>query len=471
MLFNTFNFVVFFAIVYGLYIILTHRYQNYLLLAASYYFYSCWNWHFLFLLLFSTTMDYWFGRALGDARDDRLKKAILITSLTVNLGILFVFKYFNFFADNLAHLLGMQHFALGNRLLHIALPIGISFYTFHNISYIVDVYRGIVKPTRNFIDFALFVAYFPQLVAGPIARPAHLLPQMERERSIPYRMLRDGFWLILLGYYKKVVLADNMIPFTQPIFDSPGTAYGLPILFAIYAFALQIYGDFSGYTDIARGLAKLMGIELTVNFHHPYFATNPPDFWRRWHISLSTWLRDYLYIPLGGNRGGAWRTYRNLLLTMLLGGLWHGAAWHFVAWGAYHGALLMVYRACHTRVTAWIHRLGLPHAVLRFVAILFFFHITCFGWLLFAVKSLHDVPVLLSHLMHLGGSRGVVALATMLLFGAPLLLLEWAEERWDNPMLIKCWPRAVRFACYIAIVAAIVLCGAVQRHAFIYFQF
>src|ERR1043165_1234325 len=328
MLFNSAQFVAFFAVVYGLYLVLRHRYQNLLLLGASYVFYGSWDWGFLGLMLFSTTMDYSFGLLLGRVEHAARRKALLVPSVPVTLGVLFVFKSFTFFATSLDRLLTVFALHLDVRIRALILPLGISFYPFHNLAYIVDVYRRRVAPSRSFVDFGLYVALFPQLIAGPIARTAHLLPQIEGERRITLDMLRNGAWLILLGYFKKVVLADNMAPFTKQLFEQPQSMHGTEVLFGLYAFAFQIYGDFSGYSDIARGLSNLMGFDLMVNFERPYFAANPADFWRRWHISLSTWLRDYLYIPLGGNRRGTARMYGNLLLTMFLGGLWHGAAWH-----------------------------------------------------------------------------------------------------------------------------------------------
>jgi D-alanyl-lipoteichoic acid acyltransferase DltB (MBOAT superfamily) len=465
MLFNSLPFVAFFVVVYALYVILKHRYQNALLLLASYVFYGSWDWRFLGLMIFTTTMDFTFGRLLGPTDDERRRRLILIVSISVNLGILFVFKYFNFFAVSLDRFLSLFALQLGVRVLNVVLPLGISFYTFHNISYIVDVYRRRVEPSRRFVDFALYVAFFPQLIAGPIARPAHLLPQFRKPRVITLDMLRNGAWLILLGYFKKVVLADNMAPFTAQLFGNPHGMHGTEVLFGLYAFAFQIYGDFSGYSDIARGLANLMGFDLALNFARPYFATNPADFWRRWHISLSTWLRDYLYVPLGGSREGTYRTYRNLLITMFLGGLWHGAAWHFVAWGVFHGLLLCVYRAAAP----------LFERVPRVVSIVAFFHVTCFGWLLFAVKGLSDVPVLLNNLRVGSAVHGRYVVMSLLLFAAPLVLMEWAEERSGMVSgvvaIVKSWPRPFRLACYASIVAFIVLCGSVERHAFIYFQF
>ncbi|MDQ3813517.1 MAG: MBOAT family protein [Armatimonadota bacterium] len=475
MLFNSFQFIVFFAIVYGLYLILTHRYQNYWLLLASYFFYGSWDWRFLGLMLFSTVMDYGFGLLIYHAENEARRKLVLLTSITVNLAILFTFKYFNFFALSFNRLLSLFHLDLHPVLIQVILPLGISFYTFHNLSYIIDVYRGRVTPTRSFVSFALYVALFPQLIAGPIARPTHLLPQIENARRITYLMIREGGWLILLGFFKKVVLADNMIPFIKPVFENPHTAHGTQILFSLYAFAFQLYGDFSGYSDIARGLSKLMGFELMLNFHHPYFATNPTEFWKRWHISLSTWLRDYLYIPLGGSRHGEWQTYRNLLITMLLGGLWHGAAWNFVVWGLFHGAILAIHRMLKPLSDAMpINRLPEGHSsrwLWRALTLIGFFHITCFSLLIFVVKDLSHVTLLLHNMFHPFVLNGWTALITILLFAGPLLLMEWAEERTDQMPIVKFWPRPVRFVCYATVLAMIILCGVVERHEFIYFQF
>jgi alginate O-acetyltransferase complex protein AlgI len=474
-LFNSVPFVVFFVVVYSVYVVLRHRAQNVMLLLASWFFYGSWDWRFLGLMLLTTTMDYSFGRVLARVHDVRRRKLILATSITVNLGILFVFKYFNFFTATLTRLLHVVALDPGVHLLQVVLPLGISFYTFHNISYIVDVYHERVSPTRDFVEFGLYVALFPQLIAGPIARPAHLLPQIQAPRRITYEMFRTGAWLILLGYFKKVVLADNMAAFTKPLFDNPGSFHGTEVLFGLYAFAFQIYGDFSGYSDIARGLSNLMGFDLMVNFRHPYFAVNPADFWRRWHISLSTWLRDYLYIPLGGNREGTLKTYRNLLITMFLGGLWHGAAWHFVAWGVFHGVLLCIHRAAEPLLASVRAVAAASSQFVRRashgIAVFAFFNLTCIGWLLFAVHGVRDAVVLLLNLVAPVAHGRLVAL-TMLLFAAPLLLMEWAQERSGTSIpVVKTWPRPLRFACYAVILSAIALCGSVERHEFIYFQF
>ena len=323
---------------------LTQRYfrlQNGILLIASYVFYGFWDWRFLALLFVSTVVDYNLALLIEKSESPGERKALLAASICVNLGILGFFKYFGFFAESFASLLNSFGFQSSTPFFNIVLPVGISFYTFQTMSYTIDVYRRKLPATRNFFDFALFVSFFPQLVAGPIERATKLLPQVLQPRKFSQSNFVEGFYLIILGLFKKVVIADNMAPIVNYIFSRDvSTLSGAEVLVGVYAFAFQIYGDFAGYTDIARGVAKWLGFDLMLNFRMPYFATSPSDFWQRWHISLSSWLRDYLYIPLGGNRQGTLLTYRNLMLTMVLGGLWHGAAWTFVAWGFFHGLIL-----------------------------------------------------------------------------------------------------------------------------------
>lgn len=377
MVFNSLIFLVFFLVVYGLYRVMPHRGQNLLLLVSSYFFYGWWDWRFLSLIFISTVVDYWAGLAIEHADENaRRRKIALWISLVSNLGILGFFKYFNFFADNLVVLLQGVGISSPVRHLNIILPVGISFYTFQTMSYTLDIYSRQMRPTRNFLDFAAFVSFFPQLVAGPIERASKLLPQIQTPRTITRGDMESGAWLVFWGLFKKCVVADNLAMLIDTGFGG-GSATGAQSLLGLYAFAFQIFCDFSGYSDIARGLARWMGIELMLNFNNPYFALNPREFWARWHISLSTWLRDYLYIPLGGNLKGRRRTYVNLVLTMLLGGLWHGAAWTFVAWGAFHGALLAIYHA-------WAAKFS-PSGTLdsgRWIGLrrLWMFHLVCLGW-------------------------------------------------------------------------------------------
>ncbi|MEO0660529.1 MAG: MBOAT family O-acyltransferase, partial [Planctomycetota bacterium] len=349
MQFNSWVFPLFFALVYAVYLGLGARRvraQNAWLLAASYLFYGYWDPRFLGLLAVSTAVDFTIGRALARATDDeRRRKRLVTASVLVNLGILGFFKYFDFFITETATLLEAMGLSPSVTTLRILLPVGISFYTFQTLSYTLDVYRRRMEPTRDLLGFALFVSFFPQLVAGPIERASRLLPQIESPRSVTASKVQAGLWLLVWGYFKKTVIADQAQVIAGPLFAADAsTLSGLEPFTAVLAFTIHIYCDFSGYSDIARGLAKLMGFEFMLNFRLPYFATGPSDFWNRWHVSLSTWLRDYLYIPLGGNRGGHLSTYRNQFLVMALGGLWHGAAWPYVLWGSYHGVLLVIER-------------------------------------------------------------------------------------------------------------------------------
>jgi alginate O-acetyltransferase complex protein AlgI len=340
-LFNSFEFAIFFSCVYGIYLLSNHRWQNRWLLLASYIFYGTWNWKFLGLIWTSTVIDYYCGKKIHETPSRNRRKAILLLSIGTNLGILAFFKYYNFFAnsfESLMHIIGWRVDAL---TLQIVLPVGISFYTFQTMSYTIDIYRNKIEPTDRFLDFALFVTFFPQLVAGPIERAKNLLPQVSSDRVVTWEKLKEGVWLICWGLFKKVFIADNLAKIVDPVFSASNPISGAEALIAVYAFAFQIYGDFSGYSDIARGISKLLGFELMLNFRMPYFSKNIREFWSRWHISLSTWLKDYLYITMGGNRFGTLRTYRNLFLTMAIGGLWHGAAWTFVFWGMFHGLVLI----------------------------------------------------------------------------------------------------------------------------------
>lgn len=340
MLFTQIEFFVFFAAVLtALLVVRNHRMRKRLLLVASYYFYAYWDWRFLSLILISTMVDYLVALALARTQTPRWRKGLLITSLTCNLGILGFFKYFNFFVASLESVFGTLGLHAGT--LHIVLPIGISFYTFQTLSYTIDVYRGRLEPCRNVFDFALFVAFFPQLVAGPIVRASEFLPQLQTNPRLTGYGAFLGFRQFTFGLFKKVFIADHIALFVDYVFGNAGAFGAVSTWLAVLAYGLQIYCDFSGYSDMAIGAARVMGYHLPTNFRLPYLATSVTDFWHRWHISLSTWLRDYLYIPLGGNRKGRRRTYVNLFVTMVLGGLWHGAAWTFVVWGAIHGVMLM----------------------------------------------------------------------------------------------------------------------------------
>jgi alginate O-acetyltransferase complex protein AlgI len=472
MLFNTFHFAYFFAILFPIYWALPHRPQNYLLLAASYYFYACWDPRFLALLVLSTVMDYACGLAVDRIENPRRRGLFVALSMALNLGMLGYFKYFNFFAESLQTALAGAGVNVALSHLEVVLPIGISFYTFQSMSYVIDVYRKDIPPTRNFIQFAAFVSFFPHLVAGPIMRPTTLLPQVARPRKFDLGQFYRGAYLIFWGLTKKVVIADNLAEHVvQPLFDQWQTIDGGLALVAIYAFAFQIYCDFSGYTDAARGIAKCLGFELALNFNLPYFATGPQDFWSRWHISLSTWLRDYLYIPLGGNRGSKLKLHRNLLLTMIIGGLWHGAAWTFVLWGAYQGALLVGQRLARP----WLDRIRpvepIDRACWKLVRIVATFHMICFGWLLFRAQSLAQVVGILRAIVGRPAIPAASYLVPLALLVLPLLLYQAVQYASKDLDVIARTPWYVRSAFYTACFYAFVLAGNFGGSQFIYFQF
>jgi alginate O-acetyltransferase complex protein AlgI len=390
MIFHSLDFAAFFLIVVTIYWRLPHRAQNLLLLAASYLFYGWVHPWFVAIMLTSTTVDYWAGQRMED--DPARKRQYLTASLAVNLGMLGVFKYFNFFAENVGDVLATLGLDVPLPVLQLALPAGISFYTFQALSYTVDVYKGEMRARRNPVDFALFVAFFPHLVAGPIMRARNLLVQVEQPRVWDADKARSGVVLIIWGLFKKLVIADNVGVIANRVFSQQDPAF--EVLWAgVFAFGMQIYADFSAYSDIARGVARWFGFELVVNFNHPYIAHSPSDFWRRWHISLSTWFRDYVYIPLGGNRGPAVAAACTLLTTFLISGFWHGASWNYVLWGFYHGVLVWGTRTIGRALGLpeyWPGPLALVQVALTWVAVMA-------GWLLFRETN----PDFLGHFLHL----------------------------------------------------------------------
>ena len=557
MLFNSLEFLVFFPIVYLLYRLLPFQWQNRMLLVAGYVFYGWWDVRFLFLIAFSTTVDFTIGlllsenkmpprqrwtaslflvgaallflcpnwqvltRAgtLGGSIDvaglrliqplgvqvliatmvfilvaniaidrmmrlpiERRSRVLVFCSAFVNLAFLGVFKYFNFFVDSASEALRAAGVDPTQLQLHIVLPVGISFYTFQSLSYTIDVYRKRVEATPRFWDFALFVAYFPPMVAGPIERARHLLPQLLRPRHVRLTQSSHGLVLILLGLFKKVGIADGIGPLVDTIYTSSGAVSQFDVAAATFLFAIQIFCDFSGYTDIARGVSKLLGIDLILNFNLPYFSQNPSEFWHRWHISLSSWLRDYLYIPLGGNRRGSVRTYINLFLTMLLGGLWHGAAWNYVLWGAYQGTLLSVHRllagdepAMRSATGEPGKRVGLvPSYVSVPLRIAFFFVLTCYGWLLFRAHSFDRIAAFTADLAGFGGTQASIITkpTTSAILGMVVLAgLQFADYRAGRLESFLRWRPALQGLLY-AILLFILAMGTSNAPAqFIYFQF
>jgi alginate O-acetyltransferase complex protein AlgI len=541
MLFNSPEFIAFFLFVYGCYLLLPFRLQNYALLLASCVFYGWWDIRFLFLIALSTTVDYWVGLtmdrgwltreqklipslflvisavvllgldwpsnpaeiqiaiaklfqspllvwsllgsigfvALGYvaysilqrlAEENRRYVCVLI-SITTQIGLLSFFKYFNFFIDSLHAALGNIGILAETWHLNIVLPVGISFYTFQSLSYTIDIYRRQTKPTDQFFLFALFVAYFPQLQAGPIERARHLLPMFANPRLLTFDQTSRGLYLIVLGFFKKVGIADGVAPVVDQVFNSTGRLTWIDVVAGAVFFAIQIYCDFSGYTDIARGISKMLGINLMVNFNLPYFARNPQEFWRRWHISLSTWLRDYLFIPLGGNHGNLYFVCRNLMLTMVIGGLWHGAAWNFVLWGTYQGSLLCIHRIWRD---ARPSEPQVKFSLARLASVLIFFAFTCYGWLLFRAQSMsqiaHFSKLLVSDFGNLDYGAGAPRLSSI--FGITLLLMmELAQYSTESPCYYRMLARPLR-GFLIASMILVTLMGMSNEPAqFIYFQF
>ena len=474
MLFNSFTFGAFFVIVYSLYLVLNHKWQNRMLLVASYIFYGAWDWRFLSLILFSTVLDYTCGIKINKSEDDKNKRFFLFLSIFGNLSVLGFFKYFGFFSNSLQQLLSSFGISFQHLFLDIILPVGISFYTFQTMSYTIDIYRRKVKPTKSFFDYALYVAFFPQLVAGPIERAGHLLPQILSPRELSLERFYSGMYLIFWGLLLKMVIADNLARLVDPLFDSTGPYHGGDVLIVTYAFAFQIFCDFAGYSNIARGVARCLGFDIMVNFNLPYFVTNPREFWLRWHISLSSWLRDYLYIPLGGNRKSKIATYRNIAITMLLGGLWHGAAWKFVVWGAYHGALLIIHRILEPFLKSIISsksKIGFKFWLL--VRVVFFFHLLCAGWLVFRAQSIGQVIEMLQSLIldievyTLPLSAVLIALFLM----SFLLIIQLFQYQTKDLLFILKQNWLVRSAIFFLMYGLFFIFGVAGGEEFIYFQF
>lgn len=475
MVFNSLEFFLFLPIVLGLYWVLRRPAQNLLLLAASYVFYGWWDYRFLSLIAASTVLDFFVARGIDRSRSQRIRQAGLLLSLVGNLGILGFFKYFDFFASSAVALLNRLGLGADAPTLSIVLPVGISFYTFQTIGYTFDVFRRRIPAERNLITFAVYVAFFPQLVAGPIERARRLLPQIQAERGRPAASaLWSAGWLVLIGLFQKVVLADGLAGVVEDRFADPSAHGAVSLLLGVWAFSIQIYGDFAGYSNIARGTARLFGIEIMRNFEQPYLARNITEFWRTWHISLSTWLRDYLYIPLGGNRRGSRRTYLNLMLTMLLGGLWHGAAWGFVVWGGVHGFLLVLHRLFGSPEPPG--RPAPPRwAELGKVAATF--HAVAFAWIFFRADTLATAAQYFSGLSRLGSlsapgglSLGSTA-ALVLVMAAASFAFDWTDRRRHQLQPLDSWsPYVLGTAAGLMIASLLVFGGGIPT-PFIYFQF
>ena len=487
MLFNSIDFAFFLPIVFILYWFVTVKnlkLQNFLIVVASYVFYGCWDWRFLSLILFSTLVDYTLGLQLKNEENQLKRKILLWTSILVNLGFLGFFKYYNFFLDNFITAFSFFGQEIQANSLNIILPVGISFYTFQTLSYTIDIYNRKLEPTKDFIVFSAFVSFFPQLVAGPIERATRLLPQFYTKRTFDYSKAVDGMRQILWGLFKKIVIADNCAEYANLIFNNSPDYSGSTLVLGALFFTFQIYGDFSGYSDIAIGTSRLFGFDLIRNFNFPYFSRDIAEFWRRWHISLSTWFRDYLYIPLGGSKGGAWMKVRNTFIIFIVSGLWHGANWTFIVWGAlnavYFLPLLLTNNNRNNLETVALGK-NLPNIRESF-SILLTFSLTVLAWIFFRAENIgHAWNFIQNMFIGLTTKAGYVQTINLLYWeigiALPVIILLFVLVEWmgrdGQHALFKLglnWKRPLRYALYYSILIAI-FWFAGKEQQFIYFQF
>ena len=482
MLFNSFEFFVFFPLVFILFFSIPHKNRWALLLAASCIFYMYFVPVYIFILIFNILIDYWAALKISSSKKERTRKNLLALSIVANLGVLAVFKYYNFFIDNLFVFEQFAGFQTNFRYLSLILPIGLSFYTFQSMSYTIEVYRRNLNPEKHFGIFALYVTFFPQLVAGPIERAQNMLHQFKTEKYFNYNRVSSGLQQMLWGFFKKLVIADNLSVMVDAAFTNPTEQSGLTLLFASYFFAFQIYCDFSGYTDIAIGAAKVLGFKLMDNFNVPYFSASIKEFWSRWHISLSTWFRDYLYIPLGGNRVNVARWQLNLLFTFVISGFWHGAAWTFVIWGFLHGMYLIISIWKDKWIANYYPALSLNKSkILKAVNILIVFHLTLFAWIFFRANNLQDAISIIQKISTLqlnglteslsalsNGQTGrtffKILLLALFIFIDPIMdSITKNKTKISNPVL--------KWVVYTSLAAALILFGYFGEVEFIYFQF
>jgi D-alanyl-lipoteichoic acid acyltransferase DltB (MBOAT superfamily) len=483
MLFNSLNFAIFLPVVFILYWFATKgktKQQNILLLVSSYFFYACWDWQFMFLLIFSTLLDYFSGIKIHEALNIKSKKIWLWLSIGINLGFLGVFKYYNFFAESFAEGLSLLGFKANLTSLQVILPVGISFYTFHGLSYVIDIYKNRIHPEKNFIAYSVFVSFFPLLVAGPIERATHLLPQILKKRSFDYTKAIYGLRQILWGLFKKIVIADNCAEFANIIFNNSSEYSGSTLLLGALFFTFQIYCDFSGYSDIAKGTARLFGIELLKNFAFPYFSRDIAEFWRRWHISLSSWFKDYLYIPLGGSKGGTWLKIRNTFIIFIVSGFWHGANWTFIIWGFLNALYIMPSIILNTnRINLDIVAKGkyIP-SINEFLQICLTFSLTVFAWIFFrAINVSHAFSfiseIFSNSLFKLPNFPGIGNSLIVIFLTCIFILIEWVgrEQEFALNIIYKIKSKYIRVALYYVIILTILFCGNFSENQFIYFQF
>lgn len=481
MLFNSLGFAIFLPIVFIVYWLLANKrlaFQNAFLLAASCYFYACWDWRFLFLLLFSILLDYCSGLKIA-ATENRHKRLFwLVLSISINLGFLMVFKYYNFFADSFASAAGHLGWRVNPWTLKIVLPVGISFYTFHGLSYIIDIYKRRIPAERNFVDYALFVSFFPLLVAGPIERATHLLPQIKRPRVFEYKKAIDGLRQILWGLFKKIVIADSCAAYVNFIFDDPGSYPGSAHVLAAVFFAIQIYCDFSGYSDIALGTARLLGIDLLRNFAFPYFSRDIAEFWRRWHISLSSWFRDYMYIPLGGSKKGMAKSVRNVFIIFLVSGFWHGANWTFIFWGLLNALYILpsiIFRTNRAHLDIVAQGRLFP-SIKESFSMALTFALTVFAWIFFRSDNLGSAFLFIKKIFSPSLFSKFPTEHLQVAFMLPLVvffIIEWMgrEEQYAIAKLEIKWPAPVRYAAYYTLFFYVFYYSSGPPQQFIYFQF
>ncbi len=479
MLFNSLDFAIFLPVVFLVYWFVLRKsvsLQNLFLVAASYVFYSFWDWRFLALIVISTAMDYGLGLAIGKTDGRRRRRALLLVSVVVNLGFLVFFKYYNFFLENFREAFTVFGYQLNAHTLDIILPVGISFYTFQTLSYTIDVYRGQLRPTRDFIAFSAFVSFFPQLAAGPIERAGNFLPQFLAPRTFDYSKAVDGARQMLWGLFKKVVIADNCAEFANTIFNGSDGYGGSTLVLGAVLFAFQIYGDFSGYSDMAIGMARLFGFSLRANFAFPYFSRDIAEFWRRWHISLTTWFRDYIYIPLGGSRDGIWKSVRNTFIIFLVSGFWHGANWTFIAWGALNAVWfmpLLLSRRNRRNVGTIAQGRMLP-SFREFLSMAATFSLTVLTWIFFRAESIRHAwdyicGIFSNRLFSMPEVHPDKSIAVLI---ALFFVVEWIGRADLHPLetLALRWRRVFRWGLYLAIALSIFWFGG-REQEFIYFQF
>jgi len=475
MLFNSVEFLFFFIIVIIVFFTIPHRYRWVLLLVASYYFYMCWNVKYILLIVISTLVDYFCGMRMSRCPQRRQRTKYLILSLSTNLGLLFAFKYFNFIADSLNFASDAFSLPIQVPYLDVLLPVGISFYTFQTLSYTIDVYRGKIKQESHLGIFALYVSFFPQLVAGPIERASRLLPQFYRRIRFNEERIVSGLRLMMWGMFKKVVVANRLALYVDTVYGNVDIHSGLTLLVGTYMFAFQIYCDFSGYSDIAIGAARVLGYDLMKNFERPYFSSSIPEFWRRWHISLSTWFRDYLYIPLGGNRKGISRTYVNLFIVFLVSGMWHGANWTFLIWGAMHGVFVVFSKYAASFKSKLRESFPIHTRLLKFYKVFITFHLVCFSWIFFRANSIGHAGIIVRKIFSQSWTDLFIPALDQFVYSisaiALLLFVDVLEERFNLSVWGKQLSPPIRWTAYIGLLITMLLIGVFNESQFIYFQF